>query len=318
MSGTLPRILSHYLTLMVLAMTESVPEEPKLPTWLSALLPSPRPATLIARDADGFIAVSTEGVTTALGDDIEAAYDTVTNSGVDVVFDASVREHLNSSESWLLSSSIGVPTHDGMKRLLMSHTDIDRLHSLEDDYKDFLELDAQWRDDPNDFLKAWNWLDRHPAFWVRSFKTLPSDDDWNDDFLWLWETSGHCQKIEVAPFNDDNGELVISLETGEHVPSEEQHVVIDGERRWVSLPSTYWNHYHDYRLDTYAATFEEAIIRLAGAVDRFFNTDGTEKPDVDHEVPRWVTELQKRVEDLPRSQTPPAIDLYVQRIAELN
>jgi hypothetical protein len=142
---------------------------------------------------------------------------------------------------------------------------------------------------------------------------LPGDEDWNHDHLWRWETSGYCAKIDLTPFRDGGGDIVITLEAGQHVPTEQRHIKIDGEQRWVTVLNTYWTHFHDYRLDTWAPTYEDGIVHLARLVDRFFDTYGDERPGVDHDVPQWVAELERRAADLSHHEAPPEVDLYRSR-----
>jgi hypothetical protein len=279
---------------------------------LRDLLPPPRWPTRLAHHGEGFVAVGPDGTATPLGPDLEDAYDAVCGDPADVAFDPSVFQHLPEGAHSFLGSSIGVPTQDGSGsvRLLLAHTDEDRLRSLEDAWDDFLDADAAWRPNPADFYNSWTWLDRHPAFWIRSVRTLPGDEDWDHDRLWRWETSGYCAKIYLVPFRDDDGQVVVSLEAGGRVRTEQRHIAVDGERQWVTLLNTYWTHFHDYRLDTQAPTYEDGIVHLAGLVDRFFDTEGNERPGVDHEVPQWVAELESRIADRPHDKAPPEVDLY--------
>jgi hypothetical protein len=52
-------------------------------------------------------------------------------------------------------------------------------------------------------------------------------------------------------------------------------------------------------LDIYAQTFEEAVVLLAQKVDKFFDIDGTERPDVEYEKSEIEKTLEERVKDLP-------------------
>ena len=57
-------------------------------------------------------------------------------------------------------------------------------------------------------------------------------------------------------------------------------------------------HYHDYRLDVWADTFEQAFIELAAMVHKFFDHQGVERPDVPHVKPAWALELQEIITDV--------------------
>lgn len=85
---------------------------------------------------------------------------------------------------------------------------------------------------------------------------------------------------------EDDGRLVIYLETGSHL-----NKVEDGSK-------LYQEHYHDYRLDVWADTFEQAFIELAAMVYKFFDHQGIERLDVPHIEPAWVLELQESMKEL--------------------
>ena len=76
---------------------------------------------------------------------------------------------------------------------------------------------------------------------------------------------------------------MIYLETGSHL-----NKVEDGGK-------LYQEHYHDYRLDVWANTFEQAFIKLAAKVYKFFDHQGVERPNVPHIKPAWVLELDERI-----------------------
>lgn len=70
-----------------------------------------------------------------------------------------------------------------------------------------------------------------------------------------------------------DGKLVIYLETGSHL----NKVQDDG--------NLYEEHYHDYRLDIWADTFEQAFIELVPMVYKFFDHQGVERLDALHIKP---------------------------------
>ena len=83
--------------------------------------------------------------------------------------------------------------------------------------------------------------------------------------------------------DEDDGRLRICLETGAHVDKVSDSVKI------------YQEHYHDYRLDVCADSFEQAFIQLAELLYKFFDNHGIERPDVEYLKPQWVLELEQQV-----------------------
>ncbi|MEB4799392.1 hypothetical protein [Acinetobacter soli] len=155
---------------------------------------------------------------------------------------------------------------------LSSYTDQNKFEHLQSALQTAFENEQAYLTNPTDFLTAYRFIDTHPAFWTVT-GDLPS---------WHWNTRGHCQNVYHGAYNDeDDGKLVIYLETGSHLNKAE-----DGGK-------LYQEHYHDYRLDVWADTFEQAFIELAAMVYKFFDHQGIERPDVTYIKPAWVLELQE-------------------------
>lgn len=146
-------------------------------------------------------------------------------------------------------------------RMLFSSTDSDTEWLAKHDYLQFLQAQLRYEADPTDFLKAWSFVDKHPAFWTRH--KAESNQ---------WSTSNNGD-VWVGVSSNKKGKPVIMLETGQ---------AIEPERT-----STY----HDLRLDVYAATYEEAFVELAALVHKFFNYDGTEKENVEYEKSQLELDL---------------------------
>lgn len=183
---------------------------------------------------------------------LEAGYDYVKNElHGDVKFTGDVEEAFGKENTMLMT----VPSvHNGRTytRMLISHTDRDSEYLQKSDYLNFLRTTLEYEKTPDDFYLSWNWLNNHPAFWVRYSKNLEE---------WITST---ISKIEVMVTKDDNGNTVVMLEHGAAVAPERLQ------------------HYHDLRLDVYAKTYEEAIVKLAALVHKFFNYDGSEKENVEY------------------------------------
>jgi hypothetical protein len=244
-----------------------------------------------------------------LGGDIVAAYEAL--EGDDVVFAPEVAAGLGEAETRELGGSLSIPERraDGSirgYRMLLANCDDERLALLECAYEDFLETDQAWRADPS-FYNSWVWLDTHPAFWTRSGHAGglvglvgpggsedPRSSKWPGR-LWDWETSGHCGSLCVCPvLDEDTGAVAITVEAGGHVPDQER-LTASGT---VVVEGAYLEHYRDSRLEVSASSYEEAIMELAGKVDRFFAPDGEPRPDVPYEKTAWEVELERRIRDL--------------------
>lgn len=252
-----------------------------LPAWLHALLPTPAPA-LEVDFREGRIAVVTPaGVVAATFPQGALAELAATLEGRDFSFtEAFMEAH---EEHSLGGFALSYPTSKSFSRLLFPSTDRDRLALLEDSYESSLRAAIRYQANPTDFYSAYHFVDTHPAFWIN--KRLESDP-------WLWETQGHCNRVYQYVSRDEDGRVFVALETGAHLrpEGEEQHFV------------PYSGHYHDYRLDAYGSTFEEAILELAALVAKFFYPDGSERPEVEHEKPEWVLELEERVAEVKKLQ----------------
>jgi hypothetical protein len=132
-------------------------------------------------------------------------------------------------------------------------------------YHKFLESTLRYEKNPDNFRTAWNWLDRHPAFWSHRSE---------DDFYWSTENNS---RIWMGVSANREGNTVIMLEHGAAVRDSRTH------------------HYHDLRLDIYAPTYEEAIIQLAAKVYQFFEVDGSERKDVEYEKSELEITLEEKV-----------------------
>jgi len=132
-------------------------------------------------------------------------------------------------------------------RLLLSWTSGDEILGLKYTYADFLKLDKEFRESPEDWTLAYRWLRAHPVFWYVT-PTQPFSWVTDDGFehVWTWVTR-------------HKGKSYVALEHGAAVDPERTH------------------HYHDPRFDVSAPSFEKAYLKLAKKVDKYYNTDGSEK-----------------------------------------
>jgi hypothetical protein len=136
-------------------------------------------------------------------------------------------------------------------------------------YYRFLKLTVEYEKNPNDFVTAYNWVDYHPAFWTRY--TADSNH---------WNIANNSKVWVGVGVHEDSRKPYIMLEHGAAVPDERTST------------------YHDLRLDVYEDTYEEAFIALAAKVHKFFDVDGSERPDVDYKKSNLEKLLEEAVADL--------------------
>lgn len=257
-----------------------MPASPLLPAWLTEFLPEVTEPHVVSLGPDKtLILTAPDGTITPYPGPAEVSDAT---RGLDLAIEREVYEAYGEDPDMTLG--IFFPTGRNLSGMLMAFSDKDRLHLLESAYSAALEATIRYEADPTSFYAAYDFIDSHPAFWTC------------EDGGWFWRTSGHCARVDQMVMRvdreEDNAEAypqgyVIALETGAHVGPDEH----------TGVEHAYTAHYHDYRLDVYALTFEEAYVKLAALVHKFFNPDGTERPDVAHDKPEWVEELERRVQD---------------------
>lgn len=249
----------------------------KLPNWLKDLLPEPvQPHVIKAKKQGSEVEIqleSPDGSYTTYSDfgDLSKAK---AKNGVDVLFDESMKTEFKDN---FIGDMLLFPLSNGNSGAILAYSDENRQASLENAYQLFLKAEREYRNDPRNFVKAWNFIDTHPAFWTCSnLKANP----------WQWQTEGYCSKL-IQYVSNENGKPVISLSGGGHVP-----VATHGTQE------PYTEHYGDWRLEVYSETFETAIIELAFRVSKSFTNEG-ESLSEEHfpqEPPAWVTELRDRME----------------------
>lgn len=248
-----------------------------LPEWLAKELPVPiAPHTLdFTEDGNGFMLELTTGRLIELkGDTLAEAHDEARAMDLgDFIFSKKIlKKHKKKA---LSSTMISVPSGTkGFTRMLGMSTDDARLNSLKSAYAAFLKHDENWRNSPN-FYNSYFWLDAHPAFWTRM--------DWKTFNPWAWNTDdfmGFHNGVRLYVYKSKKGKVSFQFEMGEHVSESQEW---DEDNNCYILTGAYKNHYFDPRLTVTAKTFEKAVIKAAKRLDKFYNTDGTAKENVDYE-----------------------------------
>jgi hypothetical protein len=141
------------------------------------------------------------------------------------------------------------PFKEGRPRsnqMYFSHTWKDTLMLAKTNYFHFLKLVKQYEDKPRNFPVAWNFINSHPAFWIRNAGT----NNW---------TLFNNKHISMYVFGSASGEAEVSLEHGSANKERTAHYGGDAD------------------LEVSAESYETAIIMLARAVHKKFNYDGSRK-----------------------------------------
>lgn len=236
-----------------------------LPSWITDLLPEPVEPHVISLEGEDLVLTGPGEKEVNFGSDFQGLSSATRN--VDVIFNEEVQEKFGIDRHTL---GLTFPASKTSTGVIMSHTDQDRLRSLEGDFEDSLRHSLKYQADPSDFYNSYYLVDTHPVFWL-CYDVEKSP--------WYWRTTGHAETLSQY-VDKNNGQIVIGLETGSHVEPD------------------FKGHYHDYRLDVYADTFENAFIELAAMVNKFHYPDGTDKLEVDHIKPQWIVDLEDRIKEI--------------------
>ena len=142
----------------------------------------------------------------------------------------------------------GVILEKATKRMIVSHTSQDTINTLKADYYDFLELDREYSENPEDWVIAYSWVASHPAFYHRH---KPDVTFWN--FCDGWESKWE------SVYRSEDGETLVFIEHGPFLGTER-------------VRST-----HDPRLDSSGKNFEEAYVNFAKKVSKYYDLLGEDR-----------------------------------------
>lgn len=249
-----------------------------LPEWLNTLIPEITLPVVLKFSNDKYYAHYPEGQSypdSTLSkpfDSFDEAYNSVSvESGFGVTFDSSLPEN----EHLLFDGLITVPDDSGNSRAYISSTEQSHLEILENAYNKWLTTVAdEYLKHPSSFLKAYYFVDNHPCFWTRTMH--PKENGWHDS----WITSGHAQRLsQFVGYSEESPTGVsFNIEAGPHISPE------------------YVHHSHDLRLEVYGHSYEDAIVKLAAKIHKFYNLDGTAREDVEYEPSPLEKLLVERLE----------------------
>ena len=255
-------------------VTDELPIE--LPRWLEDLLPEPRVpqrlSTLISEGVSRILRLTDpNGSDYSDFESIAEVAEANRTSGHDLAIDEDVYEYF--AEKRTLTYTF--PGKSGFVGIIFPHTDQRRRESLESSYLTSLENQRSYEDNPDSFLLAYRFIDTHPAFWT-AFDV--------DEHPWHWETQGYCSKLRQFVWSKDNGGYSLSLEGGSHVET-------------VTSPGSkpYTEHYGDWRLESTADSFEEAIVDFAARLILAFDSEGNSlsEDSFPYPVPEWIEDLRR-------------------------
>lgn len=170
---------------------------------------------------------------------------------------------------------LSVPTDNSkFLRALIFITDAERLNMLKYRYYSWLKHASAYKNNPDDFMLSYTFVDSHPSFWTH--EGAPG----KEEFTYNWNTEDYANKLWIHPTHDDDDNIVFMAEAGSHVPPD------------------YTTHYHDLRLDVYADSYENAISKMAAKVHKFFAPDGSERENVEYEKSHLELLLEERMKDV--------------------
>jgi hypothetical protein len=219
-----------------------------IPEWLSELLPEPREPNVISFENGVYTVTDPNGETSETFENLEKAYDSIDDSTL-TLFDESVPD--DNMDRMMYSVPHGKSNHT---RALFSNTEAEKIKDLEKTFNNWVkEGFKKYLNSPDDFMKSYRFLNNHPALWSN-----PKIGTVKDPFF--WSTDQGIKSLRIDPYAEE-GEVVFYGEMGARVLPEADH------------------HYHDYRLDTTAKSYEELIIKMARALNEAYYEDGMEKPE---------------------------------------
>lgn len=259
-----------------------------LPQWLQESMPQEVEDFIIKYDKEeDFFYLNDEGMT--IFSTIDDAYNYVKNNSFHFVFDESVvqwcrstkiedieeddeydEEEYSAPTNYLRqlqdafyekydldvsSKMITYKNNHGTYTALFENSSKAKIAETVQDIKYFEEVTAKaYHEHPNNFMYSYNFIAHHPMFWLK--QTFP-------DGHFVWIDDGGVDELSVFFYNedenDDNSPVVCVIETGEHVAPE------------------YNMRYFSPLLTVKAPSYEQAIIKCAARLSKFYEDDGTAK-----------------------------------------
>ena len=253
-------------------VTDELPIE--LPRWLEDLLPeqsAPQVLSTTVVDGERVLRLTEPDGSYQDFATVAEVASAQRNSELDLAIEQDVYEHFADGYR-----SLSYPVErKGYVGMLFGYTDERRRKSLESAYRYSLENQNRYAEDPTDFLRAYRFIDTHPAFWT-TFDL--------EKHPWHWETNGYCGKLRQFVSGRDDGSYRFALDGGGHV----EHSTGDGR-------SAYSEHYGDWRLEARGNSFEEAILDFAARLVLAYDSEGNglSEDGFPYPIPEWVQDLRR-------------------------
>lgn len=262
-----------------------------LPQWLQKVTPQETKDTIIKYDEnESIFYIDDEKMTTFKN--IESVYDYVKNHRMHFIFDESVitwcentkdnheensysedtaeevfqqTSHLRKLQDIFykkygyrsINKMITYKNSDDTYSAMFENSSKGNIVETVLDIKYFEEVTAKaYHDHPKNFMYSYNFINQHPMFWLMKKMT---------DGKIFWIDDAGVEGLSIYFYNedenDDNSPVLCVIETGEHVEPE------------------YTSRYFSPLLTIRASTYEQAIIKCAARLARFYKDDGTAKDD---------------------------------------
>lgn len=244
----------------------TISELPELPSWLMEALPAPdAPLILHVGSTDEAVLLRFPDESETEFPSLNDALETIDNSELKIRFSDEFRAR-EDRQGNLMAQAVFVRSNSKSSRLLIEDYDAASILDLRESYHISQQAIDRFLAKPSDYFLAWDFIDKHPAFWL------------NNDierFPYHWETDNGTQQMSQYVYQR-NGETIIRLELGGHISP------------------TYKHTYGDYRLHPTGRTQEEALLKLAKRVHLVFHRDGTDR-DIPDEVISIEEDLVKNI-----------------------
>lgn len=193
--------------------------------------------------------------------DFVSAYDYVSRDlGGRAVFDT---EEIVKSNPTRYRGFMRTIVDNESNRLCLAYGANYALEDLEHSLEYFIQAVAKrYTKQPKDFYTSYMFLSYHPLFWSLF-------GDINKNGILFWQTDEGLERMWHTVYKQKkSGKTLHLLEHGEYLEEE-----IEFEGQTLKVPARHSS--HDINLDVVAKSYEKAIIKLAGRVNKFYDLTGS-------------------------------------------
>lgn len=215
-----------------------------LPEWLSSKLRNPLPATAINGENDKYSVIFPDGSQAPQDKEFnefsEAYAYALEHTGENIVLQGDAQKFHGTLKS----------DDEGSYEVYESYTDQDRYNKIVNDFNDFQDIALKYHAVPSDFMRSYNFVMRHPAFWVA--EPLAHEEDGR---TLNWSTN-YQDRIVVYPIQDGADDIMWLVNAESHLLD---NVFGDDSQEDLSHQSV---------------TIEEAYIKVAEKLATVYNDNG--------------------------------------------